>query len=131
MLTSNCVVDMGKGNLEMSIDDQKITFNIFEAIKCPGEDRRCFKVEVDKKDVGILQTTKTSLDKALINVVDCLPTEEEKDLRSCLEDLGHEGNIPAEGTNCELKSRDPSEKTMLVVPDASPPTQPPLQAAHH
>ncbi|KAL5128814.1 hypothetical protein HKD37_14G040992 [Glycine soja] len=116
MLTANCVVDMGNDNLEMSIDDQKATSNIFEAIKCPGEDRRCFKVEeVNKEDVCILQTTQTSLDKALINVVGCLPNEKEKDLRSCLEDLDHEGNIPTEGTSCEeLKSRNPSEKTKMA-----------------
>ncbi|XP_006584227.1 uncharacterized protein [Glycine max] len=52
MLTANCMVDMGNGNMEMSIDDQKVTFNLFEAIKYPEEDRRCFKVEeVDKEDV--------------------------------------------------------------------------------
>ncbi|KHN11871.1 hypothetical protein glysoja_041386, partial [Glycine soja] len=45
MLTANCMVDMGNGNLEMSIDDQKVTFNLFETIKYPGEDKRCFKVE--------------------------------------------------------------------------------------
>jgi len=33
MLTANCVVDMGKGNLEMSVDDQKVTFNLFAAMK--------------------------------------------------------------------------------------------------
>ena len=33
MLTANCVVDMGKGNLEMGIDDQKITFDLFDAEK--------------------------------------------------------------------------------------------------
>ena len=55
MLTANCVVVMENGNLEMSIDNQKITFSILEAIKCPREDRRCFKVEeVDKEDVDIL-----------------------------------------------------------------------------
>ena len=33
----------------------------FEAIKYPEEDRKCFKVEeVDKEDVGALQTTQTS-----------------------------------------------------------------------
>ena len=101
MLTTNCMVDMGNGNLEISNDNQKITFNIFEAIKCRGEDKRCFKVEVDKEDIGILQTTQTSLNKVMINVVDCLPSEKEKDLRSCLKDQNHEGNIPAKGTNCE------------------------------
>jgi len=70
MLTANCVVDMGNGNLEMSIDDQKVTFNLFEAIKYSEEDRRCFKVEeVDKEDISALQTTLNSLEKALINVV--------------------------------------------------------------
>lgn len=33
MLTTNCVVDMGKGNLEMSVDDQKVTFNLFDSVK--------------------------------------------------------------------------------------------------
>ena len=32
MLTANCVVDIGKGNLEISVDDQKVMFNLFEAI---------------------------------------------------------------------------------------------------
>ena len=117
MLTANCVVDMGNGNLEMSVDDQKVTFNLFEAIKHPGEDRGCFKVEeVDKEDVGALQTTQTSLEKALINVVDCLTSEEEKDLRACLEDLDREENIPIGGTSFEeLKSGSPSEKTKVEL----------------
>ena len=64
--------------------------------------------EVDKEDVGALQTTKTSLEKALINVVDYLTIEEEKDLRTFLEDLDHEENIPARGTSFEeLKSGSP------------------------
>ena len=58
MPIANYVVDMGNGNLEMCVDDQKVTFNLFEAIKYPEEDRRCFKVEkIDKEDIGALQTT--------------------------------------------------------------------------
>jgi len=72
--------------------------------------------EVDKEDVGALQTTKTSLEKALINVVDYLTIEEEKDLRTFLEDLDHEENIPARGTSFEeLKSGSPSEKTKVEL----------------
>ena len=33
MLTANYVVDMGKGNMQMGIDDQKITFDLFDAEK--------------------------------------------------------------------------------------------------
>ena len=117
MLIANCVVHMGNENLEMSVDDQKVTFNLFEAIKYLEEDKRCFKVEeVDKEDVGALSTTETSLEKALINVVDCLTSEEEKDLRACLEDLDCEENIPAGGTSFEeLKSGSPSEKTKVEL----------------
>lgn len=31
MLTANCVGDMGKGHLEMSVKDQKVSFNLFDS----------------------------------------------------------------------------------------------------
>jgi len=37
MLTAKCVVDMGNGNLEISVEDQKVTFNLFESIKHPND----------------------------------------------------------------------------------------------
>ena len=33
MLTTNFVVDMGKDNLEMSVDDLKVTINPFDVVK--------------------------------------------------------------------------------------------------
>ena len=45
MLTAKCVVDMGNGNLEMSVDDQNVTFNSCEEIKYPNDHKACFKVE--------------------------------------------------------------------------------------
>jgi len=45
MLTANCMVDMGKGKLEMSVDDQKVTFNLFEVMKHPNDHKAYFKVE--------------------------------------------------------------------------------------
>ena len=33
--------------------------------------------------------THSSLEKALINAIDCFTNEEEKDLEACLEDLEH------------------------------------------
>ena len=61
-------------------------------------------------------TTQTSLEKALINVVDCLTSEEEEDLRGCLEDLDREDNIYVRGTSFEeLKSEIPFEKTKVEL----------------
>ncbi|XP_006603164.1 uncharacterized protein [Glycine max] len=45
MLTTNCVVDMGNENLELSIDNQKITFDLFKAMKYPQEGWKCFRME--------------------------------------------------------------------------------------
>ena len=45
MVTAKCVVDMGKGNLEMSVEDQKSTYNLFKGIKHPSDSKTCFKVE--------------------------------------------------------------------------------------
>jgi len=38
-------MDMGNDNLEMSIEDQKVTFNLFEAMKHPSDHKACFRVE--------------------------------------------------------------------------------------
>ncbi|XP_006603391.1 uncharacterized protein LOC114397124 [Glycine soja] len=37
MLIANCVVDMGNRNLELSVDNQKVTFDLFKAMKYPKE----------------------------------------------------------------------------------------------
>ena len=90
MLTGKCVVNIGNGNLEMSVDDQKVTFNLFDAIKHSNDHKACFKVESVEQEVAMVVQSIMShspLEKALINVVDCLTKEEEKDLRNCLEDL--------------------------------------------
>ena len=33
MSTASCVIDIGKGKLELSVEDQKISFDLFEAMK--------------------------------------------------------------------------------------------------
>ena len=109
MLTAKCVVDMGNGNLEMSVDDQKVTFNLFDAIKHPNDHKACFKVEAVEQEVAMVVQNMTShspLEKALINVVDCLTKEEEKDLRNCLEDSDSLKVNPSEGGPFEELKKD-------------------------
>jgi len=45
MVTANYVVDMGNDNLEMSVEDQKATFNLFKGSKHTSDSNTCFKVE--------------------------------------------------------------------------------------
>ena len=90
MLTTKCMVDMGNRNLELSVNDQKVTFNLFEAIKHLRNNKPCFKVKVIEQEVDhVMQhmATHSPLEKALINAVDYLTNEEERDLEACLEDL--------------------------------------------
>lgn len=51
MLTTKCVVDMGNDNLEISVEDQNVTFNLFKAIKHPSDSKNCFKVEAVEHEV--------------------------------------------------------------------------------
>ena len=41
--TASCVLDMGKGKLELSVEDQKISFNLFEAMKHPDDSEACLE----------------------------------------------------------------------------------------
>ena len=90
MMTAKYMVDMGNGNLELSMDDQKVTFNLFEAIKHPINNKTCFKVEVIEQEVDHAMqhlATHSPLEKALINAVNFLTNEKEKDMEAYLEDL--------------------------------------------
>ena len=119
ILTTKCVVDMRNKNLELSMDGQKVTFNLFEAIKHPNNNKPCFKMKaVEKEADHAMQhlTTYSPLDKALINAVDCLTNEEEKDLKAYLEDLERLKEIHAgEDTVEALKEDSPPEKPKLEL----------------
>ena len=70
MLMAKCVVDMGNGNLEMSVDDQKVTFNLFDAIKHPNDHKACFTMEAVEHEVAMVvqgMASQSLLEKALTN----------------------------------------------------------------
>ena len=50
MLTAKCVVDIGNDNLEMSVEDQKVIFNMFEEIK---HLKTCFKVKEVEQEANL------------------------------------------------------------------------------
>ena len=45
-------VDMGKGNLEMGVDDQKVTFDLFDAAKQSLDQNVCSKMDKIKKEMA-------------------------------------------------------------------------------
>lgn len=114
MLKTKCIVDIGNGNLEMSVEDQKVIFNLFEAIKHPSDNKTCFKVETVEQVANLVVqslTIHSPLERALMNAIDCLTKEEEKDLRACLEDLDRLKEISSgEYAFEELKKDDTTKK---------------------
>jgi len=54
MLTASCVVDMGNGKLEMSVKDQKVTFDLLEAMKHPNDHKACFEVEKVEHEIAMV-----------------------------------------------------------------------------
>ncbi|XP_028230361.1 uncharacterized protein LOC114410598 [Glycine soja] len=52
MLTTNCVVDIEKGNLEMGVDDQKVTFDLFDAAKQSLDQNVCSKMDEIKNEMA-------------------------------------------------------------------------------
>jgi len=56
MSTASCVVDMGKGKLELSVEDQKISFDLFEAMKHSNDEKACFDVEKVEREIELAAT---------------------------------------------------------------------------
>ena len=56
MSTTNCIVDMGKGKLELSVEDQKFSFNLFEAMKHPNDLKSCFDLDKIEQEIDKVAT---------------------------------------------------------------------------
>ena len=90
MSTTNCIVDKGKGKLELSMEDQKASFDLFEAINHPNDMKVCFdldKVEQEIETTAITMTLHSPLEKALVNHVEYLTKEEEQEVQTCIKGL--------------------------------------------
>ena len=90
MSTANCIVDMWKGKLELGVEDQKVTFDLFEAMKHPNDKKTCFDLDKVEQEIELATTAlvlHSPLEKALINHVECLTKEEEHELQTCINEL--------------------------------------------
>jgi len=111
---TNCIVDMGKGKLELSMEDQKALFDLFEAINHLNDMKACFdpdKVEQEIETSATAMALHSPLEKALINHVEYLTKEEEHEVQTCIKELEGAGEI-FEGHSAfeELKNSGQIEK---------------------
>ena len=110
---------MGNGKLEMSMDDQKVTFNLFEAMKHPDDHKAYFKVEKVEHEIYMVaraMVLHSPLEKALNNNIECLKIEEEKEVQTYLEELeGVEEKPAGEVVFEELKKDSLAEKAKVEL----------------
>ncbi|KAF7839815.1 uncharacterized protein G2W53_008297 [Senna tora] len=45
------IIDVQKGELKMRVQDEEVTFNVFKAMKLPGEPEECFRVNVIESSI--------------------------------------------------------------------------------
>ena len=91
MSNASCVVDMGKGKLELSVDDQIVTLNLFDAMKHPSDHKASFKMDKVEQEIDMVakaMVMHTLLKKLLTNTLKCLTAEEEQEVQNCLRELG-------------------------------------------
>ena len=50
---ASCVLDMGKGKLELNVEDQKISFDLIEAIKHPVNGEDWFEAEISEQEMEL------------------------------------------------------------------------------
>ena len=65
LATGRAVIDVQKGELRLRVQEEEVTFNVFNAIKHPHDNDSCFRVDVLEaivsKQVGPSEPLKTSL----------------------------------------------------------------------
>ena len=51
---TSCVFDMGKGKLELNVEDQKISFDLLEAIKHTDDSEDWFEAKISKQEMELI-----------------------------------------------------------------------------
>jgi len=69
---------MGKGKLELSVEDQKISFNLFEAMEHPDNSEACFEEEMLEQEIELTASAmvlQSPLEEGFDNVTKFLVSE--------------------------------------------------------
>jgi len=112
---------MGKGKLELSVEDQKISFDLFEAMKHLDDSEPCFEEEMLEQEIEVTASSmvlQTLVQKEFDYETKCLVSKDGGEILACIEKLddpddesiGHvmfeevENNRPKEKPKVELKT---------------------------
>ena len=119
MSTTSCIVDIGKGKLELGVENQKVSFDLFEAVKHPHDQKTCFDLDMVKQEIestAVAMVLHSLLERALVNHVECLTKEEELEVQTCIQELnGSRENFEKHNAFEELENSGQVEKPKVEL----------------
>ncbi|XP_061375995.1 uncharacterized protein LOC133318067 [Gastrolobium bilobum] len=112
LATARAMIDTEKGKLELRMDDEKVTINVFSAMKHAEDNGDCFRVDIiekmflEKKYDHTIEEEKEFFDENLPKEDAEIPMEEMKK---------KESDITTEAPKVELKELPPNLKYVFLV----------------
>ena len=82
---------MGKGKLELNVEDQKISFDLIEEIKHPDDGEDWYEAKISEQEMELtvsVMVLQTPGEKEFEYVRECLVNEDGGRMLACIEELG-------------------------------------------
>jgi len=90
LATGRALIDVEMGELMLRTDEEKIMFNVFEAMKRHDDDSDCFRVDVIEEvveDVHVEEQPSPPLERVIVNSIEKVEDEFEEEIEECLRQL--------------------------------------------
>nr|KYP32882.1 Retrovirus-related Pol polyprotein from transposon 17.6 [Cajanus cajan] len=115
MKTARVLIDVDDGKLKVRVNDEEVNFDVFYAMHYPKDKSSCFRVDVID---GLIEDTRkhvsfsNPLEKVLINVVEYLHEEEDREIEACLKSLDSYKEVTPDSVHIE----DLKEEGEVITP---------------
>ncbi|CAJ2639773.1 unnamed protein product [Trifolium pratense] len=90
LATGRALIDVEMGELMLRTHGEQVMFNVFKAMKHHDDEPQCFKVDVIEEvveDVSVEETPSLPLERVIVNSIDDLEEEWDKEIEICLRQL--------------------------------------------
>ncbi|CAJ2647238.1 unnamed protein product [Trifolium pratense] len=119
LATGRALIDVELGELMFRTDGEQILFNVFEAMKQHDDDTQCFRIEVVDEvieDIFKVQHSSSTLEKVLVNSLDNMEEEGEREIELCLSNLNASriDESPKFESLLEVRNKDQMEEERKV-----------------
>ncbi|MCH92616.1 hypothetical protein A2U01_0013556 [Trifolium medium] len=90
LATGRALIDVEMGELMLRTHGEQVMFNVFKAMKHHDDEPQCYKVDVIEEvveDVLVEETPSLPLERVIVNSIDDLEEEWDKEIEICLRQL--------------------------------------------